>query len=105
MLNCRKRDRPGVRCFRLGRLGCRVILPGENNITAHVKTRGGSCAAHLLLKAEVRVAEHTFISTETASTLVFHHSYVWVVDERQTVESKADDADVDVIPSVLTVTH
>lgn len=97
MLNCRKRDRPGVRRFRLGRLGCGVILPGENNITARVKTRGGSCAAHLLLKAEVRVAEHTFISTETASTLVFH-SYVWAVDERQTVQSKAGDVDVDVIP-------
>lgn len=37
VLNCRKRDRLGVRCFRLGRLGCRVILPGENNITARVK--------------------------------------------------------------------
>lgn len=36
-LNCRKLDRLGVRCFRLGRLGCRVILPGENNITACVK--------------------------------------------------------------------
>lgn len=35
--NCRKRDRLGVRCFRLGRLGCRVILPGENNITACIK--------------------------------------------------------------------
>lgn len=34
VLNCHKWDRLGVWCFRLGRLGCRVIPPGENNITA-----------------------------------------------------------------------
>lgn len=73
VLNCRKRDRLGVRCFRLGRLGCRVILPGENNITACVKDiwrqRCSTSAVKRLKPGWLNTVLSLFISMEKALQL------------------------------------
>lgn len=75
VLNCRKRDRLGVQCFRLGRLGCRVILPGENNITAHVKDTWWQLCCTSAVKVwnlgGWATALSLFTSTETALHLYF----------------------------------
>lgn len=109
VLNCRKRDRLGVRCFRLGRLGCRVILPGENNITARIKDIWRqlchTSAVKSLKLGWLNTVLSLFISMETALHLYFMKA---ILSRRlETVKTKADDTDVesDVLYSVLSVTH
>lgn len=93
VLNCRKRDRLGVRCFRLGGLGCGVILPGENNITACVKDIWQQPCCTSAVKSLKSGWLNTVLSLfGNSSTLVFHEKglshILWKV------KLKADDADV-----------
>lgn len=73
MLNCRKRNRLGVRCFRLGRLGYRVILPAENNITAPIKDIWWQVCCTFVVKSRgwLNTVVSLFISMKTALHLYF----------------------------------
>lgn len=80
VLNCHKQDRLGVRRFRLGRLGCRVILPGENNITAYKKKNiwrqlCRTSAVKSLKPGWLNTVLCLFYTHGNSFTLVFHESY------------------------------